>query len=53
MGDPIYELVEDFRRNEQRYKRPITMRRNLRISFINPLFAALGWNIADKHASQP
>ena len=45
--DSVYKLVENFQRDEKRFKHPEYNETQLRVAFINPLFVALGWNIGD------
>ncbi len=45
--DSVRQLVEDFERGRARFSQPEYNEAQLRQEFVNPLFAALGWDVGD------
>ena len=46
--DPILELIERFERNRRQYLNPAYNETQVRREFIDPLFAALGWDVDNR-----
>ncbi|MBC7234249.1 MAG: Eco57I restriction-modification methylase domain-containing protein, partial [Chloroflexi bacterium] len=51
--DVVVELVERFRHNRNYYHRPDYNETQVRREFIDPLFEALGWDVANKRGVAP
>ncbi|MCY4145281.1 MAG: Eco57I restriction-modification methylase domain-containing protein [Chloroflexi bacterium] len=47
--DDITQLVDKFERSRARYAQPDYNEAQLRQEFVNPFFAALGWDVGDSH----
>ncbi|MDE2650974.1 MAG: Eco57I restriction-modification methylase domain-containing protein, partial [Chloroflexota bacterium] len=45
--ESLYQLVDKFERDRQRYSQPDYNEAQLRQEFVNPFFAALGWDVGD------
>ena len=45
--DNLYQLVEKFERDQSRFQQPDYNEAQLRQEFVNPFFAALGWDVGD------
>jgi len=45
--DNLYQLVEKFERDQGRFHQPDYNEAQLRQEFVNPFFAALGWDVGD------
>jgi len=44
----ITQLIEKFEQNLESYRNPAYGETQVRVEFINPLFDALGWDVANK-----
>jgi predicted type IV restriction endonuclease len=44
----ITQLIEKFEQNLESYRNPAYGETQVRVEFINPLFEALGWDVANK-----
>ena len=51
--DVVVELVERFQHNRDHYHRPEYNETQVRREFIDPLFEALGWDVANKRGVAP
>ena len=45
--DNLYQLVEKFERDQRQFQQPDYNEAQLRQEFVNPFFAALGWDVGD------
>ena len=45
--DNLYQLVEKFERDKSQFQQPDYNEAQLRQEFVNPFFAALGWDVGD------
>ena len=45
--DNLYQLVDKFERDQSRFRQPDYNEAQLRQEFVNPFFAALGWDVGD------
>ena len=45
--DKLYQLVEKFERDKSQFQQPDYNEAQLRQEFVNPFFAALGWDVGD------
>ena len=45
--DSLYQLVEKFERDQSQFQQPDYNEAQLRQEFVNPFFAALGWEVGD------
>jgi predicted type IV restriction endonuclease len=49
----ILDLVDRYNHNRDRYQRPDYNETQVRREFIDPLFEALGWDVANKSGVAP